>query len=158
MPTPRCRPIPSMGSRGHISRPPIPLAVQLAHLQRYWPGLQPSIIRSLLTAEGWVVPSPLARSYRISLSYRLDEHPKVWVKEPRIVPFRTAKEPVPHVYSRASDPRPCLYYPNGREWHPGKVLASTVLPWLLVWLTFYEVWLATGAWLGEGVDHGPGEK
>ncbi len=88
------------------------------------------------------------------LTYRIGDPPKVWVCEPRIVAFRGPNEPVPHVYDRDHDPRPCLYYPNDREWRSDKLLATTVLPWLLLWLAFYEVWLATGVWLGEGVQDG----
>ncbi|MFG1635413.1 hypothetical protein ACGFKX_11315 [Pseudonocardia alni] len=47
---------------------------------------------------------------------------------------------------------PCLYY--GDEWNDTKLLASTILPWASEWLQFYELWHATGVWLGGGVPHG----
>ncbi len=29
-------------------------------------------------------------------------------------------------------------------------IATTVIPWLLEWLVYYEAWQATGEWLGGG--------
>ena len=34
-------------------------------------------------------------------------------------------------------------------------IADTILPWTSLWLYFYELWHATGQWLGGG-EH-PGE-
>ncbi len=143
-----------MAIRPRIPWHPLSLVVQLTNLRRVWPALDCAVQRGLLRATGWVTPSPLTQPYRIELKYRLDDDPKVWVREPRIVPERAANDPVPHVYDRTTEPRPCLFYPNEREWRSDKLLAMTVVPWLLVWLSFYEVWLATGRWMGEGVDHG----
>lgn len=143
-----------MASRPRVPWFPLSLAVQLANLRSVWPDLEASVRRGILIARGWVQPSPLSQRFRVQLNYRIDAAPKVWVREPRIVGFRGPHQPVPHVHDRDTDPRPCLYYPNGREWRSDRLLATTVLPWLLLWLSFYEVWLATGVWLGEGVEHG----
>lgn len=134
-----------------IPRRPVSLVLQVAHLRRYWPALNASIRRGVLRAEGLVTPSPLSAPYLISLTYALDRQPQVRVVEPRIVSVR-GDDPVPHVYDRSGDPRPCLFFPDGREWHVGRNLATTVVPWLLLWLTFYEIWLATGVWLGGGFE------
>ena len=34
-------------------------------------------------------------------------------------------------------------------------IATTIVPWLSLWLYYYEIWLATGSWQGGGVDHEP---
>jgi hypothetical protein len=34
------------------------------------------------------------------------------------------------------------------------LLATSIVPWLLAWLIDYELWLATGEWLGGGMPHG----
>jgi hypothetical protein len=34
-------------------------------------------------------------------------------------------------------------------------IAATIVPWLSLWLYYYEVWLATGAWEGGGISHEP---
>ncbi len=142
-----------MASRPRVPWFPLSLAVQLANLRGMWPDFEGSVRRGVLIARGVVQPSPLAQKYRIQLAYKIEDQPTVRIFEPRIIAFR-ANQPVPHVYDRNTEPRPCLYYPNGREWRSDRLLATTVLPWLLLWLSFYEVWLATGVWLGDGVKHG----
>jgi hypothetical protein len=142
-------------SRPRISWPRLPLAVQLGQLRHVWPELVARVHRGSLRAEGWVRPNSLCESYRIQLVYTPPASPKVWVREPRIVAERAPGDRVPHVYDRFTDPRPCLFYPNEREWRSDKLIAHTILPWLLLWLAFYEVWLVTGIWKGGGVEHGP---
>ncbi len=48
----------------------------------------------------------------------------------------------------------CLHY-NG-EWDPTMLISETIIPWASEWLLHYELWLATGEWLGGG--HDPGGK
>lgn len=50
----------------------------------------------------------------------------------------------------------CLYRPSKNEWDSPMSLADTVLPWTSLWLFYYEIWLATGEWLGGG-EH-PGDR
>ena len=45
----------------------------------------------------------------------------------------------------------CLYY--GNQWDPGELIATTIVPWTSEWLEYYELWHATGLWLGGGVGH-----
>jgi hypothetical protein len=47
--------------------------------------------------------------------------------------------------------RLCLFLPGSREWNGDDPIALTILPWASLWLYFYEVWHATGEWLGGGV-------
>jgi len=35
-------------------------------------------------------------------------------------------------------------------------LADTILPWASLWFFYYEIWLATGEWVGGG-EH-PGDR
>ena len=60
---------------------------------------------------------------------------------------------IPHMYRQE---RLCLYLPNNGEWAPSKPIATTIVPWTAVWLYYYEVWRATGEWLGGGEE--PGES
>ena len=60
-----------------------------------------------------------------------------------------ADDPViPHVYP---GPRPCPYLPGSGEWSLDQFVADTIVPWTSLWLYHYEVWHATGEWLGGGV-------
>lgn len=126
-------------------------------MRRVWPELDSRIELGALTARGWVCPSPVTRAYQTHLVYRECTAPQVFVLSPRLI--RRAIEPdtpIPHTYG-ALEPgqeQPCLYYPFSREWTPAKPLARTIMPWLLAWLIDYELWLATGEWLGGGMPHG----
>ena len=44
--------------------------------------------------------------------------------------------------------RICLY--RYSEFNSSKLLANTIIPWAIEWLYYYELWLATGEWLGGG--------
>jgi hypothetical protein len=122
------------------------------YMQRVWPQIECAVRASVLTCRGVVRPSPLCSDYQIRLEYHLGSSPKAWIDSPALV-RRVPDEPIPHVYT-IGGLRPCLFFPGGGEWQPDKWLALTIMPWLLLWLLFYEIWLATGEWWGEGVDHG----
>ena len=50
--------------------------------------------------------------------------------------------------------RLCLYLPGSGEWSGGMSLAHTVIPWVSVWLFYYELWHATG----EGFERCAGRR
>src|SRR5690606_1969874 len=97
-----------------------------------------------------VRPTPLAEGYRVRIVYALGDAPKAYVDSPALRP-RGDGQPVPHVYP---GPRPCLYLPGSGEWTNRMSIARTIIPWLMLWLTYYELWHATGVWQGGGVEHG----
>ena len=37
-----------------------------------------------------------------------------------------------------------------RDWDSEQLIADTYMPWAMEWLVFFEPWLATGEWLGDG--------
>lgn len=100
-------------------------------------------------ARGVVQPLPLSDEYRVRIEYALGEAPKTWVESP-ILRSREEGGDIPHVYWDEG-PRPCLYLPRSGEWRGERLLAATIVPWLLEWLVFYEDWHATGEWRGGGV-------
>lgn len=61
--------------------------------------------------------------------------------------------PLPHVYYDPACPKLsplCLFDPRDGEWQPTMLLTETIMPWTCEWLLFYEIWSATGKWLGGG--------
>ena len=36
------------------------------------------------------------------------------------------------------------------DWRPDQKISEFIIPWIAVWLYFYEVWHITGEWLGGG--------
>jgi hypothetical protein len=127
------------------------LARQLVWLQAGASCGEGSLRRSRLLWRVTVQPGALTATYRIEISYRLGERPRVFVLEPGL---RTLDgKGAPH---RFEDGSLCLNVHG--EWRPDMSLATTILPWAVEWLLHYEVWLATGEWQGGGVSHGPQPK
>lgn len=99
-----------------------------------------------LVCRGTVRPTPISDSYDVRVEYSLGYRPRVWVDQPRLR-VREGWDRIPHTFQEGG-PRPCLFEDN--DWNARMLLATSVMPWLLLWLVFYESWLATGEWQGEG--------
>ena len=56
-------------------------------------------------------------------------------------------ELVPHMYK---DGALCLYYPKQKEWSIEDDWTETLIPWISLWLFYFEIWKETGEWLGGG--------
>ena len=99
----------------------------------------------------WVVeikPTPLSKSYEILVIYEFGKNPDIFILTP-LDKYGDTKN-LPHVYSTKKQ-KICLYYPKTDEWSKNKLIANTLLPWAAEWLQFYELWMATGIWLGDGI-------
>jgi hypothetical protein len=88
--------------------------------------------------------------YRVEIRLRAGGHPSAQILTPQLR-RRVPDEPVPHTWG---PDEPCFYYPIAREWMPNMAIATSVVPWLGLWLIHYEGWRATGHWEGGGVEHG----
>lgn len=96
-----------------------------------------------------VRPSPLCREYRLRIVYKQGDVPHVFVDDPDLTELAHG-ESIPHVYQQKPT-RLCLYLPGTGQWSPEKWIFKTIVPWAMVWLYFFENWLATGEWKGGGV-------
>src|SRR5690554_153691 len=86
------------------------LAVQKEWLKKHWPG-RSWISQSALTWLGMLMPSPRSPVYRVKLTYRLQDRPKVTVVSPILeIP---EGEKLPHTFP---GDELCLYF--GDEWNP----------------------------------------
>ena len=99
-------------------------------------------------------PSAMSEEYQIKVVYKLGDTPQVSILFPQLR-GRSDHPTIPHVYSGN---HPCLYLPRADEWNPGKSIAETIIPWASLWLYYYEVWHATGEWLGGGMHPNPKER
>jgi hypothetical protein len=88
----------------------------------------------------------MSNTYQVRVTYKLGSDPDVHVLRP-VLRDRSVEERIPHVYPGN---RLCLFLPGIGEWRPIDPIADTIVPWTATWLYFYEVWLATGRWHGEG--------
>lgn len=93
-------------------------------------------------------PSPLSREYRLRILYKQGRTPSVYVDDPDLTELAQG-ENIPHVYQQKPT-RLCLYLPGTGQWSAGKWIFQTIVPWTLLWLYYFEDWLATGEWKGGG--------
>ena len=97
-------------------------------------------------------PTPLSREYEIEIKYERSGVPNVRVLQPDLTELAQGRE-IPHVYH---DPLSlCLYLPRKNQWHEGLRLDQTIATWAVLWLYYFEDWLATDEWKGEGEHPDP---
>lgn len=135
---------------------------QIAAMQLDWPDFRlTGRAGGRLTWRGPI--RPLAVTYTVQIVLQTAKGgrgagiggvPQVTVLSPRL--SRQAAEPhepIPHIYKNESDPTLpflCLYDPAGQEWSHALLVAQTLVPWTIDWLTCYEIWRSRGQWLGGG--------
>lgn len=122
---------------------------QFAYMRRICPEFNCKVQNGgRLCCKGILQPFPFTKKYKVRISYKVGESPKVQVDSPALR-RRQPDEPIPHTYAGY---RPCLFLPSDQsEWSGDKILAETIVPWLALWLFYYETWLSTGEWQGGGV-------
>jgi hypothetical protein len=99
--------------------------------------------------QGGINPLPVSDTYVVRIRYETFKGPQVWVISPKLQLCDGAAS-IPHTYIGEYL---CLYYPDYNEWTSAKYIAETIVPWISLWLVYYEAWLATGEWLGGGIKH-----
>lgn len=93
-------------------------------------------------------PTPLSRKYRVRLEYHQGLVPHAFVEDPDLVLLADGRS-IPHVYSQKPT-RLCLYLPRKFEWQDWMRLDETFVPWIAVWLFYFEEWLLSNDWKGGG--------
>ena len=127
---------------------------QVERMRKQWPRFR--VLDRSRTAVTWTGDlRPLCQTYAVRVEYRRDlARLRVTVVNPLLRRRHEAPDKsIPHVYwneKRRELPFLCLYDPVAREWHPGRAIAWTIIPWTIDWLACYEGWLATGEWTGGG--------
>ncbi len=119
-----------------------------------YPGFHYKIVGGLLLSRGELQPAPVSRVYAVEVRYRIGKWPKALVPDGQLQPLVPGGR-IPHSYGPAE---PCLFYPSAQSWRSDMRLADTFIPWLCIWLAFYEMWRATGRWYGGGISHGTVER
>lgn len=131
-------------------------------MKRSWPDFRVlHQIRWFICWEGQLRPFNQTYIVQIFLSRKrgcsrdkLLTVPAVMVIDPLLCRrVENPSEPIPHHYPNQEHPELpflCLYDPDTQEWHPGRSVAQTIIPWTIDWLACYEGWLATGKWTGGG--------
>lgn len=70
--------------------------------------------------------------------------PQIRVLRPELT-LREGHRRLPHVFEGN-----LLCVHEAYDWNAKMMVAYTIVPWISAWLYFYEVWLDTGYWEGEG--------
>lgn len=95
-----------------------------------------------------VQPVPLSRRYQVRIDLPRSGAPNVFVVNPNIEVLAGGRN-IPHVYRNPL--RLCLHMPKTGQWTPAKRLDNTIVPWTALWLFYFEDWLASDDWKGEGI-------
>jgi hypothetical protein len=137
-----------MGIKGKLPKPkPILLGQQIASMEEKYPGFRCKWSSNRMICTGMLKPTDLSRQYTIDVSYSLESPPTVQVITPELITIENKK--IPHIYKDGSL---CLFYSKNKEWTRQNLISETIIPWTSLWLYYYEIWLATGEWLGNGID------
>jgi hypothetical protein len=140
------------------------LSAQAKAIARRWPQFQVTSGMGPQSLVWFGDLKGLERSFHISVEYGLPRPgdttmsrfmPIVRVLRPSLVlNFDAIEEaPLPHVYFERPDIRLsplCLFDPQAHEWDRTMLIADTTIPWAARWLACYEIWEATGRWVGGG--------
>lgn len=125
----------------------ISMPMQKAYLDSKYPNSKCIVQRGELTWTGYVQPTPYSFKYRLKITWTENRSPKVYVIEPMLNKYNDQN--IPHLYSQ-EEQRLCLFHPSYYEWNNGMYIADSIIPWASEWFIYYELWLATGEWLGGG--------
>ena len=98
-----------------------------------------------LVCTGHIQPTPLSQSYLARIEYSPPSVPRAWLLDPVLEPREPGGD-IPHTYGNE---RPCFFDPIN-DWRSDMKIALTIIPWLSLWLFYYEIWWATGTWCGGG--------
>lgn len=94
-----------------------------------------------------VRPTVTSREYTVQLELERDGTPGIFIKSPNLEALAGGRK-IPHVYRNPL--RLCLYLPRASEWTGTMRLDQTIVPWVAVWLYYFEEWLASDEWKGGG--------
>lgn len=162
-------PTPISGRTGHVV---LSLEEQVRAMERRWPRFSVSAGLAERSVIWFGDIKGLDRIFRISIEYGLPIKgedsfqrvmPIVRVIRPSLVlnPMATEEPILPHVYfdKNVLQLSPlCLFDPRAGEWDHGMLIAKTTVPWAARWLACYEIWEATGRWVGGGCHENQEER
>ncbi len=135
--------------KSYFKSVPIPLIQQKVSLCANYADSSCVIKNDSLLWSAKIKPTPLSKEYSVIMTYKMKKNPKIWIIGDEL--DKLDSPDFPHKYDiSAKDKyvRICLY--RYSEFDSTKYLANTIVPWIIEWLYYYELWLTTGNWLGGG--------
>lgn len=125
----------------------IPIHFQQAALKAKIPKCQLYLNKNYLRARGQLKPTPRSCWYSYEIKYWFQENIKIFIRDPLIKTEHNGKK-AEHLYKDGSL---CLFFPKAKEFDSKKLIVDYIIPWVSLWLFFYEVWLVTDDWKGGGI-------
>lgn len=136
----------------------IPIAKQKSDLLYTFKGSECELKKDILFWKGIIKPTPLSKEYEVIIQYQINNLPRIQV----FVTGDNIKEldnpDFPHKYKiikEMNTVKICL--DRYQAFNKYKYISTTIIPWTMEWLYYYEIWLATGKWQGGGEHPGKGE-
>ena len=129
------------------------LVKQAYYMSVDYPGFAARRQGNAIEWVGGVKPTPMSDTYTVRISYEISDRPVVTVIDPEL-PIAPGHKHLPHTFP-PDWKELCLHM--SPDWNSEKPV-NWIIPWIALWLYFYEIWRLTGIWLGEGHEpSGPGE-
>lgn len=108
-----------------------------------------SIQRGILYWSGYLCPTPMSRTYHVTLEYKVKKRPRVTLIGENLQGLDKSSFPHKfHIDQQKKQVDICLHL--GHEFGENMLIADTIVPWAIEWLYYYEIWLTTDEWCGGG--------
>jgi hypothetical protein len=130
----------------HRLNPAHLLRLEMALLKKHYGFLTAKLTGGVLYVYGYFKPTEHSPTYYYKLIYDPKKEPRVYATDPQIA----YNEDI-HMYS--DDLRLCLYYPRDYSWRESSHLFDTIIPWTHKWFLYYEIYLISGKWEYQFVEH-----
>jgi hypothetical protein len=127
-------------------------AEQACSLKVKFPSFRILSMRNHLRCVGTLKPTPASDTYTVEIAYSVPKRPRVRVLRPELR-LAAGRSKLPHVFEGNEL---CLHVAG--DWRADQQIAEFIVPWISLWLAFYEFWVLTGEWLGGGHEPAPGAK
>lgn len=138
-----------MVSKKYLKPKSYRLIDQQIALRRAYPEAVCSIRRGVLHWNGYLSPTPLSKTYNVTLEYKVGKRPRVTLIGENLLGLDKPNFPHRfHIDQLNKQVDICLHL--GYEFDASVLIADTIVPWAIEWLYFYEIWLATEEWCGGG--------
>jgi hypothetical protein len=83
------------------------------------------------------------------IEFKQGGRPQIFIDGPDLHALAGGRR-IPHLYQQ-KPPKLCLYLPRTYEWQSWMRLDQTIVPWTVLWLFYFEEWLASDDWKGGGM-------
>jgi hypothetical protein len=139
-----------MAKTSYFDKRRLTLAQQSYYMSVDYPGFTARNIKTAIEWVGSITPTPMSGTYLVRIYYKIPDRPEVTVLSPELS-IAPGHKHLPHTFP-PDWKKLCLYM--SPDWNAQKPV-NWIVPWIALWLYFYEIWRLTGAWLGEGHEPSP---